>query len=90
MEELLKNAESYRTILIKPVVDALEAKIDKTLQPVLDKQSTQDSRLVAAETEIKRLQSLWGKVLIGFTVWSTLAGVAMSFLWSKIKIWLHI
>lgn len=90
MKELLENAEAYREVIVKPVVDALESKIDLMLKPIADKQTAQEGRLGAVETKVSSLQSMWGKVLISGTVWSSLIGIVLGIFTSKIRKWLGI
>lgn len=87
MTRLLENAEAYRRVVVQPLIDAMEAKLDATLKPIADQQMRQEQRIGSLESSVGGLQKKWNGALTGLFVWSTILSAAIGVIAAKVKKW---
>jgi hypothetical protein len=88
VQKLLEDADQYRRVMVEPVVNALRMELQLTVKPLVEKQGEQERRLGDAEKKVAELRALWGKVLVGFTVYSSVAAALVGIFIAKIRKWL--
>lgn len=86
----LEQAQFIQGILVKPMVDAVEAKIENMLKPLVDAVAAYPSRFAAIEGRATNLEGSQKKALVGWGAFATVAAGGMSYAWGWIKSHFHV
>jgi hypothetical protein len=85
----LEEAERFQNLFVKPMVEAMEAKIEAQFTPIAASQARVESVVNGFESRIHRLEADQRKALWGWGAYcvaaSTLLGIGLN--WVKQKLW---
>lgn len=85
--DALEQLQLLRTELIEPTVKHLNDAVDAVIKPVIDKQIAQEAKLIELNKEVQYLRGIWLRVCTGAIVWSTILGLLIGYIKSKIMQW---
>lgn len=85
MSDQLEKAEQYQRLFVKPMIDALETKLETMLQPVLDDHKKLRGEVDGLSTRTSALEGSQKKALAGWGVFATALAGVMSYAWTWIK-----
>jgi hypothetical protein len=90
MAKLLENAETYRRVLIDPVIASLRTELESQMKPLIAQQLDHSARIAANDRQIDALNTKWAGAMKGLSVYATALSLAVGAGLNWIKGKLHI
>lgn len=85
----LETIERYQRLFVAPLVNAVEAKIEGMLQPMIREQAALRKDVGGLQDRTGKLEGSQKKALVGWGVFATALSLTGTALWGKIKSRLH-
>lgn len=79
------EAERFQRLFVRPLVDAVRAEMQSSLQPLIENGERREARIRSIEDRTLRLEQTQSRALLGWGVFAAGLSIALTAIWDYLK-----